>query len=199
MITTPWGYDINGDSLAGILDTAGFNALTANKFQGDTRIESMLNSATEAVRDYCGWHVYPSTACTFTGDTDGVSRIIQLPARHVTAVSSVKIDGNTLDTSEYRWKTNGLIRLLNGTGRSDWNDIEVVYTAGISTDQANALKELIAYRVSHALSGTSGVQSEATGGVSITYNASWINGASASGLTDTAKEVLVPYRLQGVF
>jgi hypothetical protein len=198
-VITNWGYDINGNSLPGILDAAGFNALTGNKYQGDARIESMLASATAAVRDYCGWHVYPSTACTFTGDTDGVSRIIQLPARHVTAVSSVKINGETLDASEYRWKSNGLIGLVHGTGRSDWNDIEVVYTAGISESWAAALKELIAYRVSHALAGTNGVQSEATGGVSVTYNASWINGASASGLPDTAREVLTPYRLQGVF
>lgn len=198
-MNTIWGYDISGETLAGILDTAGFNTLTGNKYQGDQRIETMLASATEAVRDYCGWHIYPAATCTFTGDTEGVSRIIQLPARYVTAVSSVKINGETLDASEYRWKPNGLIGLVRGTGRSDWNDIEVVYTAGISESWAAALKELIAYRVSHALAGTDGVQSEATGGVSVTYNASWINSSNASGLTDTAREVLTPYRLQGVF
>ena len=44
-----------------------------------------------------------------------------------------------------------------------------------------------------------GITSEAAGGVSITYNANWINSARATALPDDNKEVLAPYRLQGVF
>ena len=44
-----------------------------------------------------------------------------------------------------------------------------------------------------------GVTSEASGGVSVTYNATWINNSRATALPDDNKEVLAPYRLQGVF
>ena len=37
------------------------------------------------------------------------------------------------------------------------------------------------------------------GGVSIPYNAAWVNSARASALPDDDKEVLAPYRIQGVF
>jgi hypothetical protein len=43
------------------------------------------------------------------------------------------------------------------------------------------------------------VQSEAAGGVSVTYNATWTNSARATALPSDNKEVLAPYRLQGVF
>ena len=62
-----------------------------------------------------------------------------------------------------------------------------------------AIKELIAHRVTHALAQSYGVQSEAAGGVSVTYNATWTNNARATALPSDNKEVLAPYRLQGVF
>jgi hypothetical protein len=64
---------------------------------------------------------------------------------------------------------------------------------------AAAIKELVAHRVTHALASSSGVQSETAGGVSVTYNASWVNGSRATALADDNKEVLQPYRIQGVF
>ena len=37
------------------------------------------------------------------------------------------------------------------------------------------------------------------GGVSITYSANWINNSRSTALADDNKEVLAPYKLQGVF
>ena len=63
----------------------------------------------------------------------------------------------------------------------------------------DAIKELIAHRVTHALASSAGVQSETAGGVSVTYSANWINSSRATALADDNKEVLAPYRVRGVF
>jgi len=58
---------------------------------------------------------------------------------------------------------------------------------------------LTAHRVTHAVTSSYGVTSEAAGGVSITYNASWAGNTRATALPDDNKEVLLPYRVGGVF
>jgi hypothetical protein len=63
----------------------------------------------------------------------------------------------------------------------------------------NGIKELIAHRATHAAASSNGITSEAAGGVSVTYNAGWVNSARATALPSDNKEVLAPYRLQGVF
>ena len=55
------------------------------------------------------------------------------------------------------------------------------------------------HRVTHALANSYGIQSESSGGVSVTYSANWINNSRATALADDNKEVLEPYRLRGVF
>jgi hypothetical protein len=61
------------------------------------------------------------------------------------------------------------------------------------------IKDIIAHRVTHALANSYGVSSEAAGGVSVTYNANWINSSRATALPTDNKEVLEPYKLTGVF
>ncbi len=200
MIPTNWNYTLtDATTLDSLVSEFVFNTMTADKYEGDNRIGSMLESASAAIRNYCGWHLYPSLDCEYQGDSEDTARIIQLPARYVTAVSSVMVDGVELGASDYAWKTNGLIRLGQRVCSSGWNDITVEYTAGLPDELMGAINELVTHRVTHALAQSYGVQSEAAGGVSITYSANWINGARATALPDDNKEVLEPYRLQGVF
>jgi hypothetical protein len=63
----------------------------------------------------------------------------------------------------------------------------------------DGIQELIAHRVTHALASSNGITSEAAGGVSVTYNANWINSARATALPDDNKEVLAPFVVRGVF
>lgn len=200
MTPTNWNYTLTTEtSLDSLVSEFIFNTMTANKYEGDQRIGQMIEAASAAVRNYCGWHLYPSLDCEYQGDSEDTARIIQLPARYVTAVSSVNVDGVELGASDYAWKTNGLIRLGQRVCSSGWNDITVEYTAGLPEELMGAINELVVHRVTHALAQSYGVQSEAAGGVSITYSANWINGARATALPDDNKEVLEPYRLQGVF
>ena len=92
-----------------------------------------------------------------------------------------------------------ILRVFDVPALSRKSLVVVDYKAGIPDALMASVKELAAHRVTHALASPNGVTSEAAGGVSITYNAAWVNSARASALPDDDKEVLAPYRIQGVF
>lgn len=209
-LTTAWGYDLTAATeLTDMLTTAEYNAFTASKYSGDARIAPEIASACSAIRNFCGWHIYPSLACDFKktllrGDGEvkrvGPDLLIQLPARFVTAVTEVLID-DTDYTADADINRNGMLTIFDAykADMTRKSVIEVSYTAGLTSDFMDAIKELIAHQVTHALATSYGVTSESAGGMSVTYNASWANNTRASGLSASDKEVLMPYRVQGVF
>ena len=207
MMQTIWGYTItDAESLADMLTVEEFNNITANKYAGDARIEPNIDAACAAIRNYCGWHVYPVQACSMTErilagngriKRSGADILIQLPATFVSTPVTVTIDGVPFD--DYDLAPNGILRLFDVGWMTRRTQITVTYTAGLSAGMMDSIKELIAGRVNHALAQPYGVQSESAGGVSVTYSASWAASASASALPDDNKEVLAPYRVRGVF
>lgn len=207
MIHTPWGYVIlsGEEKLHDILTLEEFNVMTANRYKGDTRIESSIRAAQSVIRNYCGWHVYPKEQCrlrTFGGDKAiagiaGNELLIQLPARTVESVVSVNIAGT--DRHEHVMEADGILRVFDVGSVDRKTEIQVEYIAGVLEGFADSIKELVMQRVSHAMAQSYGIQSETTGSVQVTYNASWVNGAQATRLQDFDKEILEPYRLQGVF
>lgn len=207
MMHTIWGYTItDADELEPMLSEVDFNTLTANKYAGDARIAPNLKAACAAIRNWCGWHVYPAQACTMTerllAGNGRVKRVgsdllIQLPATFVSVPASVTIDGAPFD--DYDIEPNGILRLFDVGPMGRKAQVTVTYTAGLSDGMMDGIKELIAGRVNHALAQPYGVQSESAGGVSVTYSASWAASASASALPDDNKDVLAPFRVKGVF
>lgn len=207
-LATIWGYNLTGEAttFTDLLTTEEFNTMTAGKYTGDARIADMIKAASDAIRNYCGWHLYPEAACSLSerllhgdGRTKRVGRdlMIQLPARFVTAVSSVLIDD--VAYTDFDFERDGILRIFDVPALSRKSLVVVNYTAGIPAALMGSVKELAAHRVTHALASSNGVTSEAAGGVSITYNAAWVNSARASALPDDDKSVLAPFKVQGVF
>lgn len=206
-LQTQWGYTItDADALTEMLSEADFDTMTANKYAGDVRIEPNIAAACAAIRNYCGWHVYPALACSMTErllagngrvKRAGADILIQLPATFVSAVTEVTVGG--IAHTDYDIASNGIIRLFD-VGRIDRKtQVIVKYVAGLPEGMMDGVKDLIAGRVNHALAQPYGVQSESAGGVSVTYSASWAASASASSLPDDNKEVLAPFKVRGVF
>lgn len=207
-ILTTWGYSMTDvDEVPGMMTLSEFNFMTAEKYLADSRVEPDIKAATAAIREFCGWHVYPSQACElnttfFDKRVSVVDRmlLIQLPATFVSSIELIQIGDEVIDET-YVLMPNGILRVY-GFGWSRlkmWTPVVVRYIAGLPEGAADGLKELIAHRVTHALASSEGVQSETAGGVSVTYNANWINNSRATALADDNKEVLSPYRLRGVF
>ena len=98
-ILTTWGYSMTDvDEVPGMMTLSEFNSMTAEKYLADSRVEPDIKAATAAIRNYCGWHVYPSQACelntTLYDKAVTVSDrvlMIQLPATFVPSKSSMRL------------------------------------------------------------------------------------------------------------
>ena len=206
-LLTKWGYTLTDlEALPDMLSENDFAVFSANKYVGDTRIPAEIRAACAAIRDYVGWHLYPSTPCRleeYVLYEDGrIKRFgrdlfIQLPAVLVRSITSVVIGDE--ETTDYVLDTNGILHVFDVGTFSRRTKITVTYIAGLTADMMDGIQELVAHRVTHALASSNGITSEAAGGVSVTYNANWINSARATALPDDNKEVLAPYRVKGVF
>jgi len=200
---TNWGYSVDG-TLSDFITTEEFNAYTASRFSGDTRIASNIKSATAAIRNYVGWHLYPELPCELSTTffdrriSEGKGGIlIQLPARFVTSITSITIDDE--ECNKYTLEPNGLLKVYAVPAHAEYTPVVIDYRAGLPSDLMDAVKELTAHRVTHAVSSSYGITSEAVGGVSVTYNASWAGNTRSTALPDDNKEVLLPYRIGGMF
>lgn len=70
--------------------------------------DDRLEQAEALVRSYCGWHIAPSRAETFSVRVAREAAIL-LPSLHVTDVSSVTRDGTTLEADTYWWTSAGVV------------------------------------------------------------------------------------------
>lgn len=201
---TNWGYTLtDNDILPPMMDGHDYEAYSG-RHDDMSRAELEIASASAAIRNFVGWHLFPSEACelsTIMLDKriifSGHDLIIQLPARYVTEVTEVIIDGNVHE--HYHIDTNGILRVFGVPFVARYSSVIVRYVAGLPEEMMHPIRELIAHRVTHAMAVPAGITSEASGGVSVTYNANWINNSRATALAGDNKELLVPYKVQGVF
>ena len=203
---TNWGYTLTEiEALPDMLTASEYNTMTNGKYAGyGDQIEAEIRAAGMAIRNFVGWHLTPSAACELkTTFFDrrvawvGHDVLIQLPARFVTEITSVTIGGTSFD--DYVLDTTGLLRVIDVGMAERKTEIDILYTAGLPDGLMAPVEELIAHRVTHSVALPPGITSEASGGVSVTYNANWINNARATGLASDNKELLIPYKVQGVF
>ena len=203
MITT-WGYELTALEVLPDLLTVDQYATLTGRADDANRVEEEIAAACVAVRNYVGWHLGPSAACrmsTVMSDRRitrvGCDLLIQLPARFVTGVTSVSIDGAAQE--HFAVDSNGILRVFDVGCVARYSAVVVDYTAGLSDAMLASIRDLVAHRVMHAHAVAPGITSEASGGVSVTYNAGWVNNAQSSTLNNAERELLVPYKVQGVF
>ena len=207
MIDTTWGYTLKTvDKIPDFLTPAEFDAFTNGKFSGmiDTRVTSNIPSATRAIQNYCGWHIFPNLECETSYRVfdlrdyfSGHDLLIQLPATKVSEIKALKLNGE--DFTDFDLDKSGLLRLYDCGWFDKRSKLSVTYMAGVDASQMDLIKELVAHRVTHAVSSSYGVMSEAVGGVAVTYNASWAGNTRSTALADDNKEILEPYKVRRVF
>lgn len=213
---SPWGYIIDSNSLPDFITTTEFSNFTAGKFGTDVRIATNIPSATASIRNYCGWHISPNLTCGMLYRVQdlrdafiGPDLLIQLPATFVTSIEKVVLDAVlNPETGLYEGEVkedfdlgmgNGNVRIYDVGARDRKSNIFIKYTAGFPDSNIQVIKELTAHRVTHAVTSSYGVMSEAAGGVSVSYNAVWAGNTRSTALPDDNKEVLEAYKVKGVF
>ena len=188
---TAWGYDVS-DSISPIISIAQFNEMTGGVYADNPRIEAALKAASQAIRNFCGWHVCPSMSCT--AEPEGGAVVMRLPATYVSAIASVTENGEAVSSDGYQWRKDGLIkRNYPGIWSDAWGGISVAYTAGYSEDAVPDLAEAVCAITAGVLAVSAGVISESADGVSISYASS--ASSIAAGLTSQQKSALQPYKV----
>lgn len=187
---TVWGYDVDG-AIAPIIDDSDFNDLTHGAFADNPRVEAALAAASQAVRNYCGWHITPSLECT--AHPVGGGFIAKLPAGYVSEITSISENGAELNSDAYEWRSDGLLKRKGQRWACNWDGIEAEYTAGYDADAVPDLVEAVCSIASGVLSVSAGVVSESADGVAVSYSASASSIAAA--LTSQQKCALESYKV----
>ncbi len=187
---TPWGYE--ADILEPIISIERFHAITGQAYADNPRIMTALYAASQAIRNYCGWHITPCTRCTAYPDGGGV--VARIPAGYVCKILRITEDGRELSEKEYEWRRDGLIRKAYPHKWSKkWDGIEVEYMAGYDVDAVPDLAEAVCAITAGVLSVSAGVISESADGVSVSYSQS--ASSIAAGLTAAQKSALEAYKV----
>ena len=187
---TSWGYEV--ESLGPIISESEFHDRTGNVYITNQRAEAALNAASQAIRNFCGWHVCPSLSCT--AYPVGGGNVAKLPAGYVSAITSITEDGNALPSDAYEWRRDGLVRKAHaGKWSAKWDGITAVYMAGYEPNAVPDLAEAVCAIAAGVLAVSAGVTSESADGVSISYAQS--ASSIAAGLTYQQKEALAAYKV----
>lgn len=205
---TNFGYSIlDVATMPEILSVEDFNSMTANKYALDARVADTIKSVTAAIRTYCGWHIAPSLKSELVLNVEDLTIYrkyndvsVSLPYTFISSIDKVYInaykedDEWTGDECEFSYKHNGQITLYDAFIESRKSNIVIIANVGLVDD--DALKSVIANKVSQVLNGTFGVQSESAGSVSITYSSSYINGAKSTSFMTDDRELLNNYKIR---
>lgn len=185
-VSTPWGYTV--DDLPPLVTAQELLTVAPNLSSTTAAINAVLGSVSEAVRDFCGWHVAPSLECTYTGHGEG--NLLMLPAMGVISVESLTINGD--EVTEFEWTAAGMVRLKCGRFPDSWRSVVCTYTAGFGAAAASQAVMQIAL---NALVAAPGVREEHAGQVGITYNSTGTGISGGVTLLERDRALLAPYRL----
>ena len=64
MLATNWGYSIDVDKIPPLLTVNEFDSMGGSSMSSSYEAkQATLNGVSQAIRDYCGWHVAPKLTC----------------------------------------------------------------------------------------------------------------------------------------
>lgn len=190
MIVTPWGYDIDAESMPDIIDATAFDYLTGGRWTGDDRVAPAIGAVTAAVRGWCGWHVGPSCACSM--ELDGEPGDIWLPVGYLASVDGATVDGEQVEVEAFNRR--GRVR-LSKRPTCGLGNVSVSFTAGLPVASMPDVAQAVADAVVNQIAlGTYGVASESAGGVSVSYSGSALSSQGLL-LPPNVRAALMPYKV----
>lgn len=162
----------------------------------DPRVTPVLDGVSAAVRNWCGWHVYPEVQETVVLDGPG-GRYLALPTKQVAAVTAVLEHGIALvDGVDYRWSGDGSIKRLTRYWTDDYRAVTVSYVHGF--DDVPDVTAVVLSVAARLLASPMGAVSESAGGVSVKWSETTRGVAGGLGILDHEYGLLAPYRIEAI-
>lgn len=153
-----------------------------------------LNAANAAVRRECGWHVAPVITETLILDGRGGPTLL-LPSQRVTAILSVKNEGEDV-TSRVRFsRSAGVLTLASGWS-TEVGSIEIELTHGHPIEDVPDVAALIVTLTKRAAAaGAGNIAQQAVGPASARYSVGGDGAPLNVRLLQSEKDSLAPFRL----
>lgn len=148
-----------------LLTPLEFSAGTGGKIAAsDPRLPAMLEGATSAIRNYCGWHVAPLVTEPMVLDGPG-GQLLTLPTLRLAAVTSLSIAGEAVDLTDLEWSASGEV------WRSCWpkrfRSVEITVSHGF--DSAPDLVQVVQQVVANAITSPLGATREQAGPFAVSW------------------------------
>jgi hypothetical protein len=168
----------------------------------DTAADDLLAEASDMVRDYCGWRVWPRETSTVTVDTIGgpAAGLPTLMLHAVTAVETRPQHDLAPDAWEpvaagWDWSEGGWL-LRCGCWPDGPRRVRATIDSGYE-DPPGAVGSVLIALAAQTTTAPVGVSSEQAGGESVSYASGGASTDSGAGgmLTDAQRRVLDRYRL----
>lgn len=148
-------------------------------------------AASQAVRDYCGWHVTPCVSQELVLDGTGHGKIF-LPTKRLKEVHRLEVDGQAV--TDFRFSEDGWITLSCGIFPRKERVVKVEIHHGFeAADPAAVVVGNIVARAKMSPTGT--VIQQRAGTQSVTFASSG-GQVVGFGLLEAEKQMLAPYRLE---
>ena len=116
---------------------------------GVTASQDDIDRTVEAIRNYCGWHVWPERQETLTVDGEG-GVVLTLPTLRVVEVDKVTENGTEADVDAYEWSASGDLKRVGGCWTTRWRGIAVELSHGYAVCPFSALVASVAREIADA-------------------------------------------------
>lgn len=148
-------------------------------------------AATQAIRDYCGWHIAPCISEDLVLDGPGQPKLF-LPTKRLEEVLYLEVDGQMVDN--FRFSQEGWVTLEHGAFPRKERAVKIGIRHGYHS--AAPASVIVGNIVSRArMSPTGNVVQQRAGTQSVTFATSG-GQVMGFGLMQAEKELLQPYKLE---
>lgn len=180
-------------ALAPFLTPAEFASGTGGAVSAaDPRVGPLLAGASEAIRRYCGWHVFPVVTDDVVLDGPGGSLLV-LPTLHVTEITALSNGDTVEDVAELEWSARGMVRKRCGFWTDRFRGVAVTFTHGY--EDVPDLKQIVQQVVANALASPMGATREQAGQTSVSWATTAPGVSGGLSLLDRDLAVVNTYKL----
>lgn len=134
----------------------------------DPRLPDLISAASAAIRNYCGWDIFP--AQDYTVNEDGGTNVLYIHTLKLNAITSITADGELLDPASYEvsYKTANARRTHGRRFGRHWGGVQISYNGGYSAVPAD-LAQIVNQVVTAACVSPLGATSESVGGIAVRW------------------------------
>lgn len=175
---------MSGVALATLTQFASYVRRDLDAYDATTA-DLLVSAASDAVTDFCGWHIAPNQTETLTVDGSG-TQIQPLPTLYLTGVTALTEAGTTVDVSRLDWSAHGVLQKRSG---ALWTSRRQGVVATVQHGLAAPpgwLVTMVCAMAARAFIGAPAVARESSGGEQVFY----ASGIGMVVLTDAERRML---------